>query len=444
MLSRQVLGLRTFSSAWCKQHVLVPSLSSLSGSKLVSIRPLSSKKMATTLSADEVARYSRQLILPEIGVEGQKKLKSSSVLIVGCGGLGCPSSLYLTAAGFGKIGLVDADVVETSNLHRQVLHREDTVGIPKTTSAEKELLALNSNVSFEKFSTRLTKSNALDIIRNFDIVIDATDNVIARYLISDACVLTGKPLVSGSALRFDGQLTVYNFDQNSPCYRCLFPTPPPPGTVTNCSDGGVIGVVPGIIGTLQAMEAIKIAVGMRPSYAGTMLLYDGLEGRFRNIKIRSKRSDCIACSDKRTLDHHLMDYEAFCGQQTCAPQGLKILLPFERVQVTEYKREVLDAKVDHVLIDVRPKVEQDIVKLPHSVTIPLQELTKNTEGLKFVEDQLQKKKPVYVMCRKGNASQKAVRFLKDNLTVVDPSDIKDLEGGLEAWIKEVDQSLPVY
>ena len=401
---------------------------------------------SSSLTSDEIGRYSRQLILPEIGVNGQKKLKESSVLIVGVGGLGCPASLYLTAAGFGKIGLIDADSVDLSNLHRQVLHRENGIGTLKTQSALNNLSGLNSNVDFETFETRLSRENALDIIKKFDIVIDATDNVIARYLISDACVLTGKPLVSGSALRFDGQLTVYNYDSSTPCYRCLFPSPPPPGTVTNCSDGGVLGVVPGIIGSIQAMEAIKIAVGLKPSYAGSMLLMDGLSGVFRSIKIRSKKDDCIACSEKRTLTAELMDYETFCGTQSCPQQqGLKILLPFERISVMDYKSEILDKETDHILIDVRPKLEQDIVKLPHSVTLPLGDLTKGVEGLKLVQEFLETKKSVYVMCRRGNASQRAVRFLKDNLPPVEGrDDIKDLVGGLEAWAKDVDTSIPSY
>lgn len=404
------------------------------------------RSMASSLSQDEVQRYSRQLILPEIGVSGQKKLKESSVLIVGCGGLGCPASVYLTAAGFGKIGLIDADIVDLSNLHRQILHRENTVGKFKTQSVLNNLSGLNSNVNFETFETRLTRENAIETVSKFDIVVDATDNVIARYLISDACVLTGKPLVSGSALRFDGQLTVYNYDATTPCYRCLFPRPPPPGTVTNCSDGGVLGVVPGIIGSIQAMEAIKIAVGIRPAYAGSMLLMDGLSGMFRTIKIRGKKSDCVACSENKTITKELCDYEAFCGTQTCPQQqGLKILLPFERMDVKEYKTEVLDAGEDHVLIDVRPQVDQDIVKLPHSVSLPLGQMTQGTEALKFVQEMLEKKKKVYVHCKKGNASQKAVRFLKDNLPDVEGrDDIKDLVGGIEEYAKQIDPSIPLY
>lgn len=403
------------------------------------------KMSSSSLTQDEVSRYSRQLIMPEIGVAGQKRMKETSVLVVGCGGLGCPASLYLTAAGIGQIGLIDADKVELSNLHRQVLHTEDRIGIDKTDSAVQALKPLNHNVNLKPITTKLTRANALEIVSEYDIVVDATDNVVARYLINDACVLTGKPLVSGSALRFDGQLTVYHYNETSPCYRCLFPTPPPAGTVTNCSDGGVIGVVPGIIGTLQALEVIKIAAGLEPAYAGQMLLFDGQSGQFRHIKIRNKRPDCAVCSPKATIGKELIDYEQFCGTPPCVT-GLSILLPFERLSVTEYKEQVMDVKKDHVLIDVRPKVEQDIVKLPHSETIPLGELTSGTEGINRVTNLISKAgtKNVYVMCRRGNASQKAVRFLKDHLTLQDDLEIKDLVGGIEAWRKQIDSSIPSY
>ena len=399
----------------------------------------------SSLSHDEVARYSRQLIMPEIGVTGQKRLKETSVLIVGCGGLGCPASLYLTAAGIGKIGLVDADKVEISNLHRQVLHTEDRVGIEKTASAVQALKPINHNVDLKPHTVKLTRENALEIVSDYDIVVDATDNVVARYLINDACVLSGKPLVSGSALRFDGQLTVYHYNEASPCYRCLFPTPPPVGTVVNCSDGGVIGVVPGIIGTLQALETIKIAAGLEPAYAGQMLLFDGLSGQFRHIKIRKKNPNCAVCGPNATIGKELIDYHEFCGTPVCQTDW-KILLPFERVTVNEYKDKVLDGRKEHILIDVRPKVEQEIVKLPHSETIPFSELT-GKQGVSKVSNLLTKTgiRNVFVMCRKGNASQKAVRFLKDHLTLEgEELEIKDLIGGLDEWKDRIDPSIPSY
>ena len=400
------------------------------------------------LTSDEVARYSRQLILPEIGVEGQKRLKSSSILVVGCGGLGCPSALYLTAAGFGKIGLVDADTVEKSNLHRQVLHSEERIGQLKTESAASGLRGLNSNVNIELFPTRLTRENALELIAQFDIVLDATDNAMTRYLLSDACVINKKPLVSGAALRFEGQLTVYNYDSESACYRCLFPTPPPPGTVTNCSDGGVIGVVPGIIGSMQALEAIKIGAGIKPAFAGRMLLFDGLEGTFRNIKIRGKRANCNSCGPNATITSELVDYEKFCGIPTCSPAGevFKILLPFERITGPEFKEIILCQERPYVLIDVRPKNEAEINMLAQAVSFPLSELVSG-DGLTRLQKLIKEREAqsLFVMCRRGNASQKAVRFIKDHL--VDDNvaqDARDIVGGIETWAREVDPNVSLY
>ncbi|KAI1297303.1 Adenylyltransferase and sulfurtransferase MOCS3 [Halotydeus destructor] len=406
-----------------------------------------SSSMAS-LTPSEVSRYSRQMLLPEIGVEGQKRIKNSSILIVGGGGLGCPASLYLTAAGFGRIGIVDDDVVETSNLHRQVLHNEERVGMAKVDSAAKTLEPLNYNVQIEPIKSRLTRENAIEIINKYDIVLDATDNAATRYLLSDVCVLTKKPLVSGAALRFEGQLTVYNYDETSPCYRCLFPAPPPPGTVTNCSDGGVLGVVPGIIGSLQAMEAIKIAAGIKPSFSGKMLLYDGLEGTFRNVKIRNRREDCVSCGKCTQIGPELMDYDEFCGVGCHAQPPMKILAPEERMTCKAYSDTVLGSNVNHILIDVRPKVQADMSKVDHSLNIPLAQLQKG-DGLKVLNDILNKKPVtgIYVMCRRGNASQMAVRFLKDNIDKLDIGDdveIKDLVGGITAWSADVDPSVPVY
>lgn len=401
------------------------------------------------MTSEETARYSRQLILPEIGVGGQMKMKKSSVLIVGCGGLGCPAAQYLAAAGIGTIGLVDGDVVEKSNLHRQILHREDRIGMEKTKSIIESLKTLNSNVSFTEISERLSRENAMDIVKDFDLVIDATDNAKARYLLSDVCVLSRKALISGAALRFEGQLTVYNYDETTPCFRCLFPKPPPPETVTNCSDGGVLGVIPGIIGSMEALEAIKIVAGIRPSFAGQMLLFDGMSGTFRTIRIRSRRKDCVSCGENGSIKEDLIDYETFLSTPTCATPGevLKILLPFERVSCREYKEQVLDSKIHHVLIDVRPRVEADIVKLPHAVNIPLAELSKD-EGFKQFHQLLEtnESKTVFVMCRKGNASQKAVRLIKDRLSSLTEQEleVKDIIGGISVWSEEIDPSLPTY
>ncbi|CAG2118918.1 unnamed protein product [Medioppia subpectinata] len=379
-----------------------------------------------SLSADEVSRYSRQMLCQEVGKSGQLALKATSVLIVGCGGLGCPASLYLTAAGIGRIGLVDNDVVDRSNLHRQVLHNETRVGKLKTDSAVESLKSINSNVILEPIECRLNRTNASDIISKYDIIIDGTDNPMARYLLSDVCVLNKKPLVSGSALRFDGQLTVYNYDSNTPCYRCLFPTPPPAGTVTNCNDGGVIGVIPGIIGDMQALETIKIAIGRRPSYAGQLLLFDGLNGSFKSIKLRGKSADCISCGPNATIGPELMDYEEFCGVQCNQSQSLKILAPEERMSCKEYESNYLNAKIDHLLIDVRPKLQAEITKLENALSIPLEELQKGN-GFEILEDLIDKemnrnknKVNVIFMCR------------------------RDITGGLEAWVKEIDPTFPMY
>lgn len=388
------------------------------------------------------------MLCPEIGKRGQLKLKSSSVLIVGAGGLGCPSSLYLTAAGIGRLGIIDSDIVETSNLHRQVLHSEGTRGVAKVDSAVDRLQQLNSNVAFEKHPVRLSRSNALDIIKNYDIVVDGTDNPMARYLLSDACVLLKKPLVSGSALRFEGQITVYNYDQETPCYRCVFPEPPPAGTVTNCADGGVLGVVPGIIGNLQAIEAIKIAAGIAPAYAGVLLLYDGLSGKFRHVQLRKRKDDCISCGKSPSITTDLIDYDAFCGVTCAAP--VRILTPEERVTVQEYN-SVLQSKAKHILIDVRPQLQQDIVKLDNAISIPLARLVKGdgvqmVQGLidkTFTDDQSTEPKKIFVMCRRGNASQKATRELKNRLEE-ENVEIKDIIGGIEQWSTDVDTELPMY
>ncbi|RWS27016.1 adenylyltransferase and sulfurtransferase MOCS3-like protein [Leptotrombidium deliense] len=364
------------------------------------------------LTQQEVNKYGRQLILPEIGADGQLRLKNSSILIVGCGGLGCPSSQYLVGAGVGRIGLVDNDVVEESNLHRQVIHKENNVGKPKTDSAVEFLQALNSSVAFEKFQVKINRTNAIDIVSKFDIVLDATDNAATRYLLSDVCVLTKKPLVSGAALRFDGQMTVYNYDDKTPCYRCLFPNPPPAGAVTNCNEGGVIGAVPGMIGTLQALEAIKIAAGIRPSFAGKMLLFDGLQGVFRTVKIRDRKKDCISCGENPLITKELIDYDEFCKVQCASREpskaGLKILSPEERIYVMEYK-SVLDDSLNHILIDVRPEVE-------------------SPEGLQKVKELVEDSnvKNVFVMCRRGEFDLDLIRA-QEEWNQIKPLPILSLE-----------------
>ena len=398
-------------------------------------------KDVSSLTHEEVARYSRQLILPELGPTGQKKLVASSVLIVGCGGLGCPAAIYLGAAGVGSLGLIDYDAVELSNLHRQILHTEAKVGVSKSVSVASAVKALNNNVEVIPFDVTLTSETAMQIIPKFDIVLDCTDNVATRYLLNDACVMADRPLVSGSALRFEGQLTIYHF-KGGPCFRCIHPKPPPPETVTNCSDGGVVGVVPGVIGVLQALEAIKIITGIGTTLSEKLLLFDGFGGMFRTVKLRGHKSSCEVCGDNPTITH-LIDYEQFCGSAASdKDKGLTVLERGKRVSVKEYK-ELLDQGTSHLLLDVRLPVEQEICRLPNSVNIPLKNI-KKSESVSTIENELSSlgTKNVYCLCRRGNDSQLAVTYLETVL----PTDciIKDIMGGLTAWAKKIDDSFPVY
>ncbi|XP_074867418.1 adenylyltransferase and sulfurtransferase MOCS3 [Carettochelys insculpta] len=416
----------------------------------VELPPLQAR---TSLSRAEILRYSRQLVLPELGVRGQLRLSHCAVLVVGCGGLGCPLAQYLAAAGVGRLGLLDHDVVEMSNLHRQVLHGEAREGLPKALSAVATLQQLNSTVQYVPYHLALSPSTAMELVRQYDVVADCSDNVPTRYLVNDACVLAGKPLISASALRLEGQLVVYNY-QGGPCYRCLFPKPPPPETVTSCADGGVLGVVPGIMGCIQALEVLKIASGMGSTFNQFMLMFDALEGRFRNIRLRPKKPDCAICGDNPAVTC-LEDYEAFCGSSATDKCRALCLLPSEeRISVEEYKK-LLDEQVPHILLDVRPQVEVDICYLAHCVHIPLSKLEeKNEECLKILGKRICEEKqringksvfPVYVVCKLGNDSQKAVRVLQE-LSGRELGSIlaKDIRGGLMAWASKIDPSFPQY
>ncbi|NXJ24768.1 MOCS3 sulfurtransferase, partial [Dicrurus megarhynchus] len=350
-------------------------------------------------------------------------------------------------------GLVDHDVVETSNLQRQVLHGEARRGRPKARSAAAALRRLNSAVQYVPYRGALRPRSALRLVRQYDIVADCSDNVPTRYLVSDACVLAGKPLVSGSALRLEGQLVVYNY-RGGPCYRCLFPQPPPPDAVTNCADGGVLGVVTGIIGCIQALEVLKIASGMGSSFNQYMLMFDALEGRFRNIKLRPKKPDCAVCGDNPSVTC-LQDYEAFCGSSaTDKCRTLQLLPSQDRISVQQYK-ELLDERVPHVLLDVRPQVEVDICRLEHAVHIPLSKLEeKNEESLQYLQKRICEEKqktddqaslPVYVVCKLGNDSQKAVKILQELPAKEFGSMLaKDIKGGLMAWATKIDSTFPQY
>ncbi|XP_014262280.1 adenylyltransferase and sulfurtransferase MOCS3 [Cimex lectularius] len=393
-----------------------------------------------SLSNRELMKYSRQMIVPSIGVQGQEKFKKASVLIVGCGGLGCPAAQYLVGTGIGRIGLLDYDDVEESNLHRQILHKESSIGISKVESVASSLMNLNSEVKIEKHHKQICSSNASEIVSKYDIVIDATDNVPTRYLLNDVCVLLNRPLVSGSAIKMEGQLTVYNC-KGGPCYRCLFPQPPPPEAVSNCGDVGVLGPVPGVIGVLQALQAVNIILENEGVLSGKLLIFDGLETTFRTVKLRNRSEKCLICSDHPTIKQ-LVDYEQFCGSRANDKNpNLKILSPSQRVSAKQLHEVMLSGK-QHVVVDVRSPIEFQMCHIAGSVNLPLDDISKRDK----VEEAVPKaegpeKTSVYVVCRRGNDSQIGTKKLMEMLKDVD---VYDLKGGLHAWASDVDTNFPVY
>ncbi|XP_033203655.1 ubiquitin-like activating enzyme 4 [Bombus vancouverensis nearcticus] len=398
------------------------------------------------LNNEEILRYSRQIFLPEIAIKGQVKLKNSAILIVGAGGLGCPAALYLASAGVGQIGIIDYDDVEINNLHRQLLYAETSIGTPKVNTAAESLNRLNSDIKVTPYKIQLDSSNALDIIKSYDVVVDATDNVATRYLLNDACVLSNKPLVSGSALKFEGHLSVFNY--NGPCYRCIFPKPPPPETVTNCGDGGVFGPAVGTIGVLQALEALKIVLDLPHVLSGQLLLFDGLETKFRKINLRAKNINCAVCGEHPTL-HKLIDYEQFCGAKANDKDPkLNLLRTEERISVEEYNTTLKLGTKAHILIDVRSAEEFDICHLKNSINIPLCDIN-NNETVTLIRSRIQEiqkqhdNASLYVMCRRGNDSQKAVKSLQE-IFQGSNLEIKDVIGGIHAWSKKIDCTFPIY
>ena len=375
------------------------------------------------LNRDEVYRYSRHLILPDVGVEGQQKLKRSSVLLVGAGGLGSPVALYLAAAGIGHIGIVDFDVVDESNLQRQIIHGTKDIGRPKLESARARIADVNPNVEVSLYETRLTSENALDILRGYDVVIDGTDNFATRYLTNDACVLLGIPNVYGSIFRFEGQASVFATTAG-PCYRCLFRDPPPPGLVPSCAEGGVLGVLPGTIGTIQATEAIKILLGIGEPLIGRLLLYDALALRFRTVNIR-KDPNCPACGTREIKE--LIDYDQFCGYQ---PQND----PADTVpEILPSDLAARLARGDIELIDVREPHEWDIARIPNARLVPLATLPDAFNTIAQDRD-------VIVHCKSGVRSARAVRQLRS----AGFRRVWNLTGGIERWSREVDPSIPRY
>jgi len=387
--------------------------------------------MATTanveLTHDEIRRYSRHLIMPEVGPAGQRKLKQSSVLLVGTGGLGSPLALYLAAAGVGRLGLVDFDVVDESNLQRQIIHGTSTLGTPKIESAKARIADLNPLVEVTTYETNLTSDNAFDILRPYDIVIDGTDNFPTRYLVNDACVLLEKPNVYGSIFRFEGQASVFAVEEG-PCYRCLYPEPPPPGLVPSCAEGGVLGVLPGIIGTIQATEAIKLIVGVGKPLIGRLMLFDALEMRFREMKLR-KNPDCPVCGANPTVTE-LIDYQAFCGIGD-EPVGLQ---PEERITPRELAATLAKGNGDRpLLLDVREPHEWEIVHLEDARLIPVNTLAGHL-------DELPRDEEIVVYCKSGMRSARAAQLLKD----AGFRKVRNLEGGITRWATEVDTSMPTY
>lgn len=382
------------------------------------------------LTQDDYARYSRHIILPEVGLAGQKKLKAASVLCVGTGGLGSPLLLYLAAAGIGRIGIVDFDVVDSSNLHRQIIHGTSWVGKPKIESGKNRILEINPSCQVDLYETRLSAENALQIAEPYDLVIDGTDNFPTRYLVNDVCVLLNKPNVYGSIFRFEGQATVFNYE-GGPNYRDLYPEPPPPGLVPSCAEGGVLGVLCGIIGTIQATEAVKIILGQGTTLSGRLLLYNALEMKFRELKLRP--------NPVRPVIDKLVDYEEFCGIPQAKAAEEQERASMEEMTVQELKQLIDSGAIgkDYVLLDVRNPNEYEIAKIPGSVLVPLPDI-ENGNGVAQVKDLLNGHKLI-AHCKMGGRSAKALGILKD--AGIQGINVK---GGITAWSREVDSSVPEY
>ncbi len=381
--------------------------------------------MEVTLSKDEILRYSRHLIVPEVGMEGQLKLKQASVLLIGTGGLGAPLALYLTAAGVGRIGLVDFDVVDFTNLQRQVIHFTSDVGRKKLESAANKMREINPFVQIDLHETALTSENALDILKNYDIIVDGTDNFPTRYLVNDACVLLNKPNVYGSIFRFEGQATVFAYE-GGPCYRCLYPEPPPPGLVPSCAEGGVLGILPGTIGLIQATETVKLILKIGQPLVGRLILYDALSMKFRELKLR-RNPECPVCGEHPTITR-LIDYYQFCGvpRQAEAPKPMN-----GDIDPTEVKAR-LDRGDRFQLIDVREPHEFQIARIPNAKLIPLGELSRRL-------GELDTSLEIVAHCKSGMRSAKAVDLLKQS-----GFQARNMKGGILAWSDKVDPSVPKY
>ena len=379
------------------------------------------------LNNEEIRRYSRHLILPEVGLAGQKKIKGSSVLCIGAGGLGSPIAMYLAAAGIGKIGIVDFDTVDFSNLQRQILHTDADVGRSKAESAKETIRGINPHCEVVIHNTRITSENALDLIRPYDIVVDGTDNFPTRYLTNDACVLLKKPNVYGSIFRFEGQASVFAPHLGGPCYRCLYPEPPPPGMVPSCAEGGVLGVLPGIIGCIQATEILKLAIGKGTSLVGRLLLFNALDMKFRELKLR-KDPACPICGEHPTIKE-LIDYETFCG---IVPEPENTGHPDE-VTVQDMKQALDDPSLHIKVVDVREPDEYEIAKVAGVPLLPLSQLAE-----RFTE--LDPNQQYYLHCKAGVRSMKALTFLRQQGFKY----VKSVKGGITAWSDEIDRNVPRY
>ena len=379
-----------------------------------------------TLSKDEILRYSRHLIMPEVGMEGQLKLKSAKVALIGTGGLGAPLGMYLAAAGIGRIGLVDFDVVDFTNLQRQVIHGTKDVGRKKLDSAAETMLDINPYLEIDRHETALSSENALRILKDYDIVVDGTDNFPTRYLVNDACVLLGKPNVYGSIFRFEGQATVFAYE-GGPCYRCLYPEPPPPGLVPSCAEGGVLGILPGTIGLIQATETVKLILGIGEPLVGRLLLYDALAMKFRELKLR-RNPECPVCGDHPTI-RELIDYQQFCGIPNQAHEPVAAEGDIDAVEV----KAKIDRGDPFVLIDVRETHEYQICCIPYAKLIPLGDLPKRVNELDSADE-------IVAHCKSGMRSAKAVDFLKQ----AGFKKVRNMKGGILAWSDKVDPSVPKY
>ncbi len=383
---------------------------------------------STKLSNEEIKRYSRHLIMPEVTMEGQKKLKNASVLAIGTGGLGSPLLLYLAAAGVGRLGIVDYDVVDFSNLQRQIIHDTSKIGKSKVQSAKERIHEVNPYVQVDTYELALTSENALDVMKNYDVIIDGTDNFPTRYLTNDACVLLGKPNVYGSIFRFDGMVSVF-WGKHGPCYRCMFPEPPPVGSVPSCAEGGVLGVLPGVIGCLQATETIKLIIGEGDPLIGRLLLFNALSMKFREVKVR-KDPACPVCGENPTIKE-LIDYKQFCGMSEYSEDDHGVY-DVPEIMVTDLKAKI-DQGQKVVILDVREPHEYEICSIPNSVRIPLGDLPKRMHELDSTDE-------IYAYCKNGPRSAQAVKMLQD-------AGFKkswNIYNGIWAWASKIDPTMPVY